>query len=132
MVLKSIFEQVSPLISLYHFPLVKEFDLKKLSSPFKDLDKFLKPIPAISFPLTVRHGNLAFEHVTRPQRTTDRKKRKNKPFLQLMGKHTISDTTKVYPRPTFTQNLCSWHLPDIGNHVLYWLHRWQHVIRGWR
>ena len=62
MVLKSIFEQVSPTISLYHFPLVQEFDLKKPSSPFKDLDKFLKPIPL----LTVRPGKIAFEHVTRP------------------------------------------------------------------
>ena len=66
MVLKSIFEQVSPTISLYHFPLVQEFDLKKPSSTFKDLDKFLKPIPVIYFLLTVRPGKIAFEHVTRP------------------------------------------------------------------
>ena len=47
------------------------------------------------------------------------KMRKNKLFLQLMGKYTISDTTRLYPRPTFTQDLCSSHLPDVGNHVLY-------------
>ena len=61
--LKSIFGQISSPISLYHFRLLQEFDLKKPSSPFKDLDKFLKPISAISFPLTVR------------KKTTDRKQR---------------------------------------------------------
>ena len=71
--LKSIFGQISSPISLYHFRLLQEFDLKKPSSPFKDLDKFLKPIPAISFPLTVRHGKVALEHVIRSQKTTDRK-----------------------------------------------------------
>ena len=40
--------------------------LEKSSSPFKDLDKFLKLIPAISFPFTVRNWKIAFEHVTRP------------------------------------------------------------------
>ena len=64
--LKSIFGQISPPISLYHFPLLQEFDLKKPSSPFKDLDKFLKPISSISVPLTVRHKKVAFWHVTRP------------------------------------------------------------------
>ena len=65
--LKSIFGQFSPPISLYHFLFLEEFDLKKSSSPFKDLQiyKFLKPIPAISLPLTVRHGRVAFKHVTR-------------------------------------------------------------------
>ena len=53
--LKSIFGQISPPISLYHFSLLQGFDLKKPSSPFKDLDKFVKPINAISVPLTVRH-----------------------------------------------------------------------------
>ena len=53
-------------ISLYHFPLLQEFELKNPSSFFKDLDKFRKHIRAISFPLTVRHGKLAFEYVTRP------------------------------------------------------------------
>ena len=62
----SIFGQVSRPILLYHFTLLQEFDLQKPSSLFKDLDKFLKPIPAISFPLTVRHSKIAFEHVTRP------------------------------------------------------------------
>ena len=33
--LTSIFEQISPPISLYCFPLLQEFDLKKPSSPFK-------------------------------------------------------------------------------------------------
>ena len=50
--LKSIFGQISPPILLYHFLLLQEFDLKKPPSPFKDLHKFLKPIPAISFPRT--------------------------------------------------------------------------------
>ena len=59
-------DKFSPPVSLYHFTLLQEFDPKKPSSPFKDLDKFLKPIPAISFPLTFRHGKVAFEHVTRP------------------------------------------------------------------
>ena len=64
--LKPIFRQISPPISLYHFPLLQVFDLKKPSSNFKDLDKFIKLISAISFPFTVRHGKIAFEHVTRP------------------------------------------------------------------
>ena len=42
----------SPPISLYHFPLLQAIDSKKPSSPFKDLNKSLKPIPAISFPFT--------------------------------------------------------------------------------
>ena len=65
--LKSIFGQISSPISLYHFRLLQEFDLKKPSSPFKDLDKFLKPIPAISFPFTARYGKVAFEHDHREQ-----------------------------------------------------------------
>ena len=73
--LTSIFGQISPPISLYHFPLLQEFDLKKASSPFNVLDKFLKPTPALSFPLTVRHGKIAFEHVTRPLKKSDRKQR---------------------------------------------------------
>ena len=64
--LKSIFGQISPPFFHYHFPLLQEFDLKKPCFPFKDLDKFLKPILAISFPLTVRHRKIAFENVTRP------------------------------------------------------------------
>ena len=60
--LKSIFGQIPLRISLYHFPFLQKFDLKK---PFKDLGKVLRPIPAI-FPLTVRHGVVAFEHVTKP------------------------------------------------------------------
>ena len=64
--LKPIFGKIFPPTSLYHFPLLQEFDLKAPSSLFKDLEKFLKPIPAISFPFTVRHGKVAFEHVTRP------------------------------------------------------------------
>ena len=71
----SIFGQISSPISLNHFPLLQELDLKKLSSPFKDLQKFLKSIPTISFPLIVRHGKIASEHVTRLLRTTDRKQR---------------------------------------------------------
>ena len=67
MALKSIFGQISPPILLYHFPPLQEFDLKKSSSPFKDLDKFLKPIPAISFPFTARYGKVAFEHDHREQ-----------------------------------------------------------------
>ena len=65
--LKSIFGQFSPTISLYHFLFLEEFALKMSSSPFKDLQiyKFLKSIPAISLPLTVRHGRVAFKHVTR-------------------------------------------------------------------
>ena len=59
-----VFGQISPPISLYHFPLLQEFDLKKPSSSFEDLEKFLKPTLAISFLLTVRHGKVAFEHVT--------------------------------------------------------------------
>ena len=39
--LNSIFEQNSPPISLYRFPLLREFDLKKASPPFKEFDKFL-------------------------------------------------------------------------------------------
>ena len=39
--LNSIFEQNSPPISLYRFPLLRELDLKKASSPFKEFDKFL-------------------------------------------------------------------------------------------
>ena len=62
--LKSICGQIFPPISLYH---LQEFDLKKPSSPFKDLDKFLKPIPAISFPFTARYGKVAFEHDHREQ-----------------------------------------------------------------
>ena len=42
---------IFPTISLYHFPLLQEFDLKKPYSPFKDLDKFLQPIPTLSLPL---------------------------------------------------------------------------------
>ena len=61
--LKSIFGQTFPPISLYHFTLLQEFDFYKPSSSFKNLDKFLIPIPAISFPFTVRHGKVAFEHV---------------------------------------------------------------------
>ena len=64
--LKSIFGQISPPISLYRFPILQEFDLKKRPSHFKDLDRFIKPIPAIFFSVTVRHGKIAFEHVTRP------------------------------------------------------------------
>ena len=64
--IKQMFWQISPPISLDHFRFLQEFDLKSLFSPFKDIDKFLKPIPAISFPLTVRHGKVAFEYVTRP------------------------------------------------------------------
>ena len=64
-----------PPISLDHYPLLQEFDLKKPSSSLKDLDKFLKSIPAISFHLTVRYEKIASEHGTRPQRTTDRKQR---------------------------------------------------------
>ena len=60
----------------YHFLLLQEFDLKKFSSPIKDLDKFLKPTPAIFFHLKVRHRKVAFEHVTRPQRKTDRNQRR--------------------------------------------------------
>ena len=84
--LKYIFEQISPPISFYHFPLLQEFDLKKPSYPFKDLDKFLKPIPAIYFPLTVRHEKIASEHVTRPYRTTDRKQREKKTLPAAHGK----------------------------------------------
>ena len=64
--LKSIFGQISPPISLDHYPLLQEFDLKKPSSSLKDLDKFLKSIPAISFHLTVRYEKIASEHDTRP------------------------------------------------------------------
>ena len=32
------------------------------SSPFKDLDKFLKPTPAIFFPPRVRHGKMLQDH----------------------------------------------------------------------
>ena len=60
--LKSNFVQISPPISLYHFLHLQEFDLKNSSCPFKDLDKFLKPIPAISFPFTARYVKVAFEH----------------------------------------------------------------------
>ena len=60
--LKSIFGQISPPISLYHLPYLQETYLKKPSSlKGKDLDKFVKPIPAISLPLTIRHGRVAFE-----------------------------------------------------------------------
>ena len=60
--LKSIVGKVFPHISLIYFLLLKEFELKKPFSPFKDLDKFLKLIPAIYFPLTVtvRHRKVAF------------------------------------------------------------------------
>ena len=69
----SIYGQISPPVSLYHFPLLQEFDLKEPSSPFKYLEKFLQPISTISLPHTIRHGGDIFEHVTRPYRTTDRK-----------------------------------------------------------
>ena len=42
------FGQISlPLISLYYFPLLQNFDLKMSSSLFKNLHKFLQLIPAI-------------------------------------------------------------------------------------
>ena len=65
--LQSIFPPISPPILFYHFPLLQEFDSKKPSSPFNDLDKFLKPITAISFPLTIRHWKVAFKQDHREQ-----------------------------------------------------------------
>ena len=103
--LQSIFPPISPPISFYHFPLLQEFDSKKPSSPFNDLDKFLKPITAISFPLTIRHWKAAFKQDHREQLIEN--KQEKKLFLQLMGKYTISGTTRLYPRPTFIQDLCS-------------------------
>ena len=44
---------------IYHFPVLQDFDLKKSSCHFKDLDKFLKPIPAISLSLKVKHGRVS-------------------------------------------------------------------------
>ena len=41
-----------------------------------------------------------------------------------MGKYTINGTVRFYQRPTFIQDLCPWHLPDIEDHVLYQLGRW--------
>ena len=51
------FGQISlPLISLYYFPLLQEFDLKMPSSPFKNLQKFLQLNPAILHPLQLDTG----------------------------------------------------------------------------
>ena len=43
------------------FSILHEFDLKKPSSLFKDLDKFIQPVPTISHPHTIRCRRVAFE-----------------------------------------------------------------------
>ena len=61
----------------FHFIIFHFYKSLTSKSPalLKNLDKLLKLFPAISFPLTVRHGKIASEHVTRPLRTTDSKQR---------------------------------------------------------
>ena len=54
----------------------------------------------------------------------EKKNRKNKLFLQLMGKYTISGTTRLYPRSTFIEDLCPLHFPDLEDLIFYCLRRW--------